>query len=203
MEIHSKERKMVYYPLESDEVIERDLDDFITFMNVNGHFDGERIWLYQNEICCFFDICNTTYMLSEGVGSDYPHIDTHHSEKINLINELEELEFIEKKSSTTYYLNNDLFDEDIEEVVRSKVEKYIQKWKYEKREEEGDEEEEETVVSKEEREIRTIVNRFKQHFDIDALNDEVPEIFDKILDKKEKNEYAKQRTEETEILCTG
>ena len=55
------------------------------------------------------------------------------------------LEFIEKKSSTTYYLNNDLFDEDIEEVVRSKVEKYIQKWKYEKREEEGDEEEEETI----------------------------------------------------------
>lgn len=114
MEINSKERKIIYYPIESDKVIERDLDSFITFMNVNGHFDGKRCWLYQNEICSFFDICNTTYMPSEDEsGSDYPHIDSHRAEKANLINELVELELIEPKSSTTYYLSDSLYNEDI------------------------------------------------------------------------------------------
>lgn len=114
MEIDSKERKMVYYPLESDEIIERDLDKFIAFMVGTGRFDGKRCWHYQNEICSFFGIHNTTYIPSEDKsGSDYPHVDSHCAEKANLINELIELELIEPKSSTTYYLSDGLYDEDI------------------------------------------------------------------------------------------
>lgn len=115
MEIKSNERKLIYYPIENDEIIEIDLDKFLTFLYLTSKYDSEsgRRWQYQNDICSFFGICNTTYMPSEDEsGSDYPHVDSHCGEKINLINELIDIDFIERKSSKTFYINEDIIDID-------------------------------------------------------------------------------------------
>lgn len=116
MEVKAKERKLIYYPIESENIIERNLDDFILFMNTQGHYERKtgKVWHFQNDICSFFAICNTTYMPDEGEsGSDYPHIDSHSKEKQNLIKELVDAELITQKSSKTFYINEDLIDEDI------------------------------------------------------------------------------------------
>ena len=108
MEIKTNERKLIYYPIEKDEIIERNLDDFIVFM-MSDKFK------YRNDICAFFGIVNTTYFYDDGPGSDYPHINSHVAEKDNLLKELIEDELVIPRSSKTFYLHPDLFDSDDDE----------------------------------------------------------------------------------------
>lgn len=110
MEIKTKERKLIYYPIEKDEIVERNLDDFILFMMSDK-------FRYRNDICSFFGITNTTYFYDDGPGSDYPHIDSHCAEKDNLLKELVEDELIIPKSSKTFYLHPDLVDESIQDKI--------------------------------------------------------------------------------------
>jgi len=111
MEIKTKERKLIYYPIEKDEIIERNLDDFILFM-MSGKFR------FRNDICSFFGISNTTYFPPENEsGSDYPHINSHCAEKNNLLKELVEDELIIPKSSKTYYLHPDLVDDNVQDKI--------------------------------------------------------------------------------------
>ncbi len=110
MEIKTKERKLIYYPIEKDEIIERNLDDFIMFMM------SEK-FRYRNDICSFFGITNTTYFYDDEPDSDYPHINSHCAEKDNLLKELVEDEIIIPKSSTTFYLHPDLVDDNIQDKI--------------------------------------------------------------------------------------
>ena len=110
MEIKTKERKLIYYPIESNEIVERNLDDFIIFML-------SKDFQFRNDICAFFGIVNTTYFDED---SDYPHIDSHHSEKDNLLKELVEDELIIPKSSKTYRLHPDLVSDDIQDKIDTK-----------------------------------------------------------------------------------
>ena len=110
MEIKTKERKLIYYPIEKDEIVERDLDEFILFMM------SEK-FKFRNDICSFFGIVNTTYFYDEGPGSDYPHIDSHCAEKDNLLRELVEDEIIIPKSSKTFVLDPDFIDDDIQDKL--------------------------------------------------------------------------------------
>lgn len=118
MEIKTKERKLIYYPIESDETIERNLDSFIMFM-MSGKFR------YRNDICAFFGITNTIYSYDDGPGSDYPHIDSHVAEKDNLLKELIENELIIPKSSRTFYLHPDLIDDDLQDRLDTQAALHI------------------------------------------------------------------------------
>lgn len=113
MEIKTKERKLIYYPIEKDEVVERNLDEFIVFMST-GRFEtstGKR-WHYQNEICSFFGIENTLYF-DEDKDADFPNVNSHTVEKANLLQELIDAELIVPKSSTSFYADDSIVDEDI------------------------------------------------------------------------------------------
>lgn len=119
MEVKTKERKLIYYPIEKDEIIERDLDDFIIFM-MSDKFQ------YRNDICAFFGITNTTYFPPENEsGSDYPHINSHCAEKNNLLKELIDNELIIAKSSKTFCLHPDLIDDDIQDKVDTQIALHI------------------------------------------------------------------------------
>ena len=113
MEIKTNERKLIYYPIESDEIIERNLDDFIIFML-------SKDFQFRNDICAFFGIANTTYFYDDGPGSDYPHTNSHRAEKDNLLKELVEDELIIQKSSKTYRLHPDLVSDDIQDKIDTK-----------------------------------------------------------------------------------
>lgn len=96
-----KNRILTYYPLQSNYIIEKDLDEFIGFFIATGNNNGKKCWHSKKEICDFFIPKNNLDFFDVKV------------EYENLITELIEFELIKQKSARTYYLGDGLYDKNI------------------------------------------------------------------------------------------
>lgn len=98
MRINEEKDSIIYDMIEEDRKKVRKLSNFQDFLK-NCHL--EKGYLTQGEITDFFDIKNTHFISESG----YPSVESHHEEKMNLVNQLLDENILTKKSSRTFFVH--------------------------------------------------------------------------------------------------